>query len=188
MTLRFRLGLALLTSLAVSLIAPSALANQTPHVTVPRGWPKKLVIPSIGVNANVESSSLSGGDSLHAPYKVSEVAWYNRGPRPGEMGRSTIFGHLDSTCCPAVFYHLRSLKPGDKIEVFYKTGKPVTFRVMWEGSYLDQDIPVKFLFGSTYEHGLNLMTCAGDFHFDGSGYDHKLVVYARLLLPNGKLG
>jgi hypothetical protein len=32
------------------------------------------------------------------------------------------------------------------------------------------------------------MTCAGAFHLDGTGYDHKLIVYARLVLPNGKLG
>jgi hypothetical protein len=31
------------------------------------------------------------------------------------------------------------------------------------------------------------MTCAGVFH-KGKGYDRKFVVYARLVLPNGKLG
>jgi hypothetical protein len=44
------------------------------------------------------------------------------------------------------------------------------------------------MFGRTHERGLVLVTCAGVFHRDGTGYDHKLIVYARLVLPNGTLG
>jgi hypothetical protein len=64
----------------------------------------------------------------------------------------------------------------------------LNFRVQWSVSYPNNHLPTKFLFGSTRERGVDLMTCAGLWHLDGTGYDHKLVVYARLILPNGKLG
>lgn len=159
-----------------------------PTISVPAGWPKVLTIPRFGVRAAVESLKFSTTTDVKAPYKWGDVAWYDRGPRPGERGRATIFGHLDSTCCPAVFWQLHSLRAGDVVQVAYKSGKALNFRVLWQGTYLNAKMPVKFMFGRTNEHGLTLITCAGIFHRDGTGYDHKLLVYARLILPSGKLG
>jgi sortase (surface protein transpeptidase) len=175
-------------------VVPSAQAavKPSPHktvaVTAPPGWPKILSIPRFGVRAAVESLKFNTISDVKAPYKWADVAWYNRGPRPGDRGRATIFGHLDSVCCPAVFWQLHLLHAGDIVQVAYKTGKLEKFRVMWQGTYLNAHMPVKFMFGRTKEHGLTLITCAGVFHRDGTGYDHKLVVYTRLILPSGKLG
>jgi hypothetical protein len=44
------------------------------------------------------------------------------------------------------------------------------------------------MFGRNRQRGLVLITCSGVFHYDGTGYDHKLLVYARLILPSGQLG
>jgi hypothetical protein len=43
---------------------------------------------------------------------------------------------------------------------------------------------MKFLYGRANDRGLALMTCGGVFHRDGTGYDHKLLVYASLVLPH----
>lgn len=164
-----------------------AAVHAVKPIRVPAGWPKVLSIPRFGVRAPVEALKFNTTSDVHAPYKWGDVAWYNRGPRPGEGGRATIFGHLDSTCCPAVFWQLHSLRSGDVVQVNYKTGKLLKFRVMWQGTYTNAHMPLKFMFGRSREHGLTLITCAGIFHRDGTGYDHKLVVYTRLLLPSGKL-
>jgi hypothetical protein len=37
------------------------------------------------------------------------------------------------------------------------------------------------MYGPTTDHGLMLVTCAGIFHRDGTGYDHRLMVYATLV-------
>jgi Sortase domain len=158
------------------------------HVAVPAGWPRFVMIPKLHVKAPVESLDLSKATPLHAPYRWGDVAWYSRGPRPGALGRASVYGHLDSTCCPAVFWHLKDLKPGDIAQVQYKTGNPLKFKVLWKQNYANNKLPMKFMFGPSREHGLVLITCSGVFHTDGTGYDHKLVVYARLLLPNGQLG
>lgn len=155
---------------------------------VPAGWPKSLSIPRIHVAAPVESLALNRSADQKAPYRWGDVAWYDRGPRPGDAGRATIYGHLDSTCCPAVFYEIRLLKPGDVVKVAYKGNRSILFRVMWQHTYLNRDVPVNFMFQNVRERGLLLVTCTGIFHYDGTGYDHKLIVYARLILPSGQLG
>jgi sortase (surface protein transpeptidase) len=163
-------------------------AHHAMKITVPNGWPRFVEIPKLKVKAPVESLDLSKHVPQKAPYRWGDVAWYNRGPKPGQVGHAAIFGHVDSTCCPAVFWELKTLKPGDITEVQYKSGAPVKFKVMWSHSYANAKMPTKFLFGQSTQRAVVLVTCAGIFHTNGTGYDQKLVVYARMILPNGKLG
>jgi hypothetical protein len=155
---------------------------------VPSGWPVTLVIPKMGISAHIENVNLELKNNLHAPWKWNEVAWNWIGPRPGEGGHATIFGHLDSYCCPAIFWHLKYLIAGDQLTVVYPHNQSVRFRVMWQHDYANATIPYQWMYSTRGQRGLILATCSGDFHTDGSGYDHKLVVFARMILPNGKLG
>jgi Sortase domain len=169
----------------------AANSPQKPHgpaVQVPQGWPQELLIPKLGVKANIEQLSFFNPSDEHAPYRWEDVAWYDLGPKPGHPGRSVIFGHLDSYCCPAVFWHLDQLQYGDVVQVQYKTGPPLTFRVIWTHQYLNNELPLKNMYGFSSQRSLALATCAGIFHRDGTGYDHKVVVFTRLVLPNGQLG
>jgi hypothetical protein len=179
----------ILVTLAL-LSAPGRVSAQPITVKyVPTGWPVRLMIPKLQVAAHVEYVNMIGGkNALHAPFRWDDVAWHFLGPRPGEPGHAAIFGHLDSTCCPAVFYRLKDLKTGDTIEVDYPNSRIVRFRVMWSHDYANSALPKAWLFAMKGQRGLVLGTCAGDFHRDGTGYDHKLVVYSRLILPNGQLG
>lgn len=160
----------------------------TPIIQLPAGWPTALIIPKLAVRANIESLTLMNPSDLHAPYKWEDVAWYDLGPKPGALGHSVIFGHLDSYCCPAVFYHLDALAPGDRFQVQYRSGQTVTFQVVWNHTYLDNALPTGIMYGHARQRTLALATCTGIFHRDGTGYDHRIVVYARLVLPNGQLG
>ena len=72
------------------------------------------------INATVEDLELNKPTASSAPYKWSDVGWYDRGPRPGAIGHAVIYGHLDSLCCPAVFYRLKDLHPGDVVRIDYK--------------------------------------------------------------------
>jgi sortase A len=150
-------------------------------VTTPPGWPHMVIIDRLGITAKIEPTAMASAEDVDAPHNLNEVAWYSRGHRPGDRGRAQIFGHLDSTCCPALFYHLRDLKAGDFVHVTYRSGKPLTFRVQWQATYPTTHMPLSFMYGSTTDHGLILVTCAGIFHRDGTGYDHRLVVYATLV-------
>jgi sortase A len=187
--------LALLLTLAVLLAcgAPASHAagtpvSKAPVIQLPAGWPTALIIPKLNVRANIESLTLLNPSDVHAPYKWEDVAWYDLGAKPGALGRSVIFGHLDSYCCPAVFWHLGDLVPGDQFEVQYRSGQTVTFQVVWNHTYLDNALPMSNLYGHAKQRSLALATCTGTFHRDGTGYDHRIVVFSRLVLPDGQLG
>ncbi len=168
----------------------STLRAATPIATrmqiVPPGWPRVVSIPRLGIRTAVESVSMTHPTDTEAPYKWGDVAWYSQGPRPGDMGRAQIYGHLDSYCCPAVFWHLKDLVRGDGITVQYADGQSLTFKVRWNREYSDSGMPTGFMDAATKERGLFLITCAGVFHRDGTGYDHRQIVYATLTtLPGG---
>lgn len=176
-----RPGALLISALAALLLYPSAFAAPPKPIHAPPGWPQIVVVPRLSVSAKIEPVAMTKPADSEAPHRMDEVAWYSRGHRPGDRGRAEIFGHLDSTCCPAIFYHLRSMQRGDLVQVRYKTGKPLTFRVRWQATYLRTRLPLSFMYGPTTDHGLMLVTCAGLFHRDGTGYDHRLMVYATLV-------
>lgn len=165
---------------------PARAGNQT--VQLPPGWPRTLTIPRMGVSAPVEDISLQTKNDYEAPHRWGDVAWYDLGYRPGEQGHAVIFGHLDSYCCPAVFYRLHSLQKGDRLFITYPNGQRLQFEVQWQHMYSDTRLPLNEIFGPSATRGLFLITCAGDFHRDGSGYDHRLAVFARMVLPDGRLG
>lgn len=173
----------LLLSIATSLSTPGASAARPaprPVQVLPPGAPRVLSISSIGVQASVEAVALKKPADMKAPYKWGDVAWYSRGPRPGDTGRAQIYGHLDSLCCPAVFWKLKDLTAGDRVSVQYGNGQSVTFKVRWNRVYPDGALPKRFMYARTTERGLLLITCTGVFHRDGTGYDHRQVVYATL--------
>lgn len=173
-----RLGALLVPTLIGLFLCSGASAARPKPFATPPGWPQVVVVSRLSVVAKIEPVAMTNAADSEAPHLMNDVAWYSRGHRPGERGRAEIFGHLDSTCCPAIFYLLRTMKSGDLVQVRYKTGKPLTFRVRWQATYPRTRLPLSFMYGPTTDRGLMLVTCAGVFHRDGTGYDHRLIVYA----------
>jgi hypothetical protein len=59
---------------------------------------------------------------------------------------------------------------------------------MWLHEYLKAAVPYSWIFGQSKQRGVVLITCSGVFHgLNTGGYDHRILVYARLLLPTGRL-
>lgn len=141
-------------------------------------YPNRLLIPTLGINASVESIALSNVHQQEAPYSWWDVAWFSRGPLPGAPGVAFMFGHLDSTTGIAVFWYLHNLVPGDRITVTYHRHRPVIFEVIDSQVYWDAQVPMSFLLSPNRYHLLAIMTCAGIFH-PGPGYDHRLIVLAK---------
>lgn len=146
--------------------------------------PARLSIPSIGVDANVQSVGLSwkGDGKMGIPTNLTDVAWYNEGPRPGMPGIAVINGHVDGKGVPeAVFYNLDKLKPGDEVSVVDKKGTVLQFRVVGSKTY-DYDAPTGDIFtGDSAKTLLNLITCSGDWDKEKKTYRQRTVVTAQLL-------
>lgn len=148
------------------------------------GKPVRLIIPAIGVDAHIQSVGLSWHDdgTMGVPTNFTDVAWYNKGPLPGEPGSAVIDGHLDGRDTPkAVFYDLGKLKAGDLVEVVDARGTTLRFRVVGTKTY-DYNAPTTDVFaGDPSKMRLNLITCAGDWMKAQKIYTQRIVVFTELV-------
>lgn len=142
--------------------------------------PVRLLIPSIGLNAPVETVGVAPNGDLAVPTANpwEDAGWYGLGPRPGERGSAVIDGHLDRPGgYPAVFWRLRYLHAGDAVIVIDVNGKTHRFHVTETAYYSPQAAPIQEIFGNQSGTYLNLITCAGDWIPNQHQTTLRLVVY-----------
>src|SRR6266496_307213 len=180
-----RLFLTVLTAIVALALSVAGLSLAPPTASpVPPPLPfVRLLIPSIGVNASIESVGVRPDGTMETPAQRpwNDVGWYNSGPRPGERGSAVIAGHLDRPGGnPAVFWHLRDLHIGDSVLVVGASGKALRFQVTRIIFFQPQDAPAQDVFGNTAGSFLNLTTCAGDWIPTQHQTALRLVVYTSL--------
>ena len=144
-------------------------------VAVP-GEPTRIRIKTIGLDSPLETLHVVDG-ALQPPKRFDRAGWYADGTAPGDTGPAVIAGHVDSTAGPAVFYRLRELVPGDKVEV-QRGGSVVTFTVTRTAWYPKNAFPTDAVYGPTPDRQLRLITCGGVFDHALRSYKDNLVVYA----------
>jgi LPXTG-site transpeptidase (sortase) family protein len=144
--------------------------------------PAQLVIPSIGVAAQVQTVGLADGGEMGVPDNFTDVGWYQYGPRPGMAGSAVIAGHLNGKGVPeAVFFDLGGLDIGDRVNIIAQDGSTLTFEVVQMRTYT-HDAPTEEVFVSTDGKArLNLITCAGDWMQNEKLYDKRTVVFTELV-------
>lgn len=147
---------------------------QSPELT---GVPTRLKVKAIGLNTSLEALRLGDNGELIPPKNFAKAGWYAEGTRPGDVGPAVIAGHVDSRRGPAVFYKLRELEAGDRIEVT-RGGKTVRFRVVSTAWYPKTSFPTIEVYGPTPDRQLRLITCGGVFDHSLRSYKDNLVVYA----------
>jgi hypothetical protein len=140
--------------------------------------PRRIQIPAIGVSAPVIALGLNHDGTLQTPTQWQETGWYKPGPEPGERGAAVVTGHVDSTTGPAVFYRLRSLRPGDLIRIVRSDGTTVRFRVQRLERWPKSDFPARRVYGPTTGAVLRLVTCSGNFDSSTGHYVDNTIVYA----------
>jgi hypothetical protein len=164
--------------------------------------PIELRIPSLRISAPVLAVGLNPKDAMDTPTGSAndgvwrKVFWYRGGGIPGDATTATIAGHVDDVLGrPAIFAHLKDLRPGDLIVVHdLKTDVDVEFRVVGTVTYtlkqtLDHAV-LSQIYGSGPADGqgpqpssdglahLTLATCAGNWVNGWGTFDQRLAVYA----------
>lgn len=122
--------------------------------------PVRLVIPRIGLDASIESRGLDSQNNLDTAADFEHVAWYDRGPAPGQPGNALINGHVNWWTGDAVFTHLKSIGIGDEVRVYRSDGTALTFRVSGR-QIVDASARVAWLFAPSRSATVTLITCAG---------------------------
>jgi hypothetical protein len=141
------------------------------------GVPTRLKVKAIGVDTALETLRLGDDGELTPPEDFGRAGWYADGTRPGDVGPAVIAGHVDSKRGPAVFYRLRELEAGDRIDVV-RGGRTVRFTVTSTAWYPKKRFPTDRVYGPTPDRQLRLITCGGVFDRSLRSYRDNLVVYA----------
>ena len=141
--------------------------------------PLRVRIPGIGVDAPIIDLGLNSDGTLEVPSNFDDAGWYTGRSIPGEVGTSVVVGHVDSTKGPAVFYRLRELDVGDRIQIDRSDGSVAWFEVT-DTVVVDKDeFPTDAVYNATDEPTLRLITCGGSFDRDARSYLSNVIVYAE---------
>lgn len=159
----------------------AALPKVTPAA---RSLPVTLSIPAIGLNVPLSQLGLNPNGTVEVPTDFQEPGWYRFGPSPGQLGSAVILGHVDSYLGPAVFFKLRTMRPGDQVEVALADGVTTHFVVRQVAIYPKTQFPTVLVYGSHGYSGLQLVTCGGVFDTQTRSYLSNVVVYTSLVAAN----
>lgn len=142
--------------------------------------PVSVSIPSIGVDgAEVVEVGLDDNRAVDIPDDVSQVGWYNRGPRPGEDGNAFMTSHVDSrTQGRGVLFDLRRSEPGDLIAVTHEDGSVTEWEVVFRERIVKGSYPMDRVFRFEGPPGLVIDTCGGPFDPNTGSYENIDIVYA----------
>jgi hypothetical protein len=175
--------------------APARWAARPSPVPVPSGraaapvWlatvqqiarPVWLTIPAIGVRTRLVDLGLNRNGTLQVPASTTVAGWFTGSPRPGAVGSAVIAGHVDSRTGPAVFFWLRTMRPGERIYVGRADGTLAVFTVTSVRMYPKDNFPTAAVYGPVPDAELRLITCGGIFDEALGSYLSNVVVYARL--------
>jgi LPXTG-site transpeptidase (sortase) family protein len=138
----------------------------------------RLKIPKIKVDTLVESVGVIANGEMALPRGSNNVAWFNLGPRPGEIGSAVIDGHYGvwQNGESAVFNDLTKLEIGDEILIEDGNGSTTVFIVRGFKSLDDKEDATSIFNSSDGKAHLNLITCSGDFDKISKSYPSRLVI------------
>jgi hypothetical protein len=164
--------------------APAAVSTPT---TVPadgpvaRSTPVELDIPAIGVSVSLSQLGLNLDGTVQVPTDFQQPGWFDPGPSPGQNGSAVILGHVDSYQGPAIFFQLRTLVPGDEVDVTLADGVVAHFAVSTVAMYSKDQFPDQQVYGPHGYSALQLITCGGTFDNATGSYLSNVVAYTSLV-------
>lgn len=164
--------------------APDRLPAQVPvaarpgPATIPVADPVEVRIPRIGVVSTLVRLGVDGLGVLQPPATADVAGWYAGGVAPGDPGPAVIAGHVDSRAGPGVFFDLRDMGPGDRIEVVDATGRSRAFTVQFLEQTGKERFPTEQVYGPTPVPELRLITCGGEFQEQARSYRDNIIVHA----------
>lgn len=140
--------------------------------------PVRLKIPSLNLDATVEQVGVLSNGLMDIPKNANDVAWFEPGIRPGEIGSAVIVGHYGwkNKNKPA-FDDIHKLQKGDKIYVEDEKGVVITFVVRETRSYDPKANAMEVFISNDGKSHLNLITCEGVWSNILKGYPKRLVVF-----------
>ncbi len=144
--------------------------------------PTTLKIESITVAAPIYPVGLTPEGDMDITEDPMQTAWYEPGPKPGEVGSAVIAGHYGwKNGVPSLFNELNTLKPGAEIKIVAEDDKELTFAVTHIENYSYKDDATEVFRSNDGKAHLNLITCQGEWNKGLSTYSERYVVFTELV-------
>lgn len=161
-------------------VAPDPPARRAADAP-PVADPVAVRIPAADVTAHdIKALDVLDDGTLEVPSDPQRVGWWRAGPEPGERGAAVVVGHVDSRDGPGVFFRLRHVTAGDRVDVDRADGTTATFRVVRVEQHAKDRFPTSAVYGATTEPTLRLVTCGGAFDRATGHYVDNIIVFAQL--------
>lgn len=142
------------------------------------GLPTRLKIPSISLDVSVEHVGINSIGEMDTPKLIENVAWFELGVLPGEIGSAVIDGHYGwKNNKLGAFDSLSRVKIGEIVSIENDKGDIVTFLVRDIKKYDPKaDASLVFTSNDGKSH-LNLITCIGIWNQTENSYSERLVIF-----------
>jgi sortase (surface protein transpeptidase) len=144
--------------------------------------PVRIEIPVLHVSAPVTPLGLGADGTVQVPPLANHnlAGWYDRSVTPGQDGSSIILGHVDSATGISVFFYIKTLRPGNEIEIVRADGSTAVFTVDGAQKVTKATFPTSAVYGNVGYPSVRLITCGGPFDAATGQYLDNIVVYAHL--------
>jgi sortase (surface protein transpeptidase) len=142
--------------------------------------PRKIVIPSIGVDGCIQKVGVDQHNAIAVPTNIHLAGWYAKSVLPGEIGLSIIDGHVLGRYNDAIFARLKDLKINDTIRIESGDSSQKEFTVLSVDSYAVEETMEQAYQPFDGDRRLVLITCDGVFDPADDSYDRRIVVRATL--------
>ncbi|HEY0717210.1 MAG TPA: class F sortase [Streptosporangiaceae bacterium] len=175
---------------AGALVIPANIGTAAPTPAAPpaaaplaASVPTRIEIPSLGVSAPMMTLGLGDNGAVQVPPLENHnlAGWYQGSVTPGERGTSVILGHVDSYTGESVFFGLKTLRAGNRVEVVRADGSTAVFAVDGAQKVVKSTFPAQTIYANTTYPSLRLITCGGPFDKADGQYLDNIVVYAHLI-------
>jgi hypothetical protein len=154
---------------------PSAAA--VAQYTVNSAFPRFLKIPKLSVDARV----MQAGAALTAPDNAYDTAWYTGSAEPGQTGATLIDGDVSDWTTAGVFYSLKTLVPGDSLQIERGDGVILNYQVVKIQSFPAGSLNLQTVLASVTPGtpGLNIMTTPPNAVKGTDLFNEQMVVFAK---------
>jgi sortase (surface protein transpeptidase) len=166
----------------VGTTVPSPGDISTVAHALPPSTPVSIEIPALRVKAPVMLLRQNNDSTVQVPPLGDHnlAGWYVGSATPGAVGSSVILGHVDNYAGPSVFFSIKELRRGDRVDVVRANGSVAQFAVDGVQKVAKAQFPTSDVYGNTAYPSLRLVTCGGPFDAASGQYVDNIVVYAHL--------
>ncbi|HEY3469685.1 MAG TPA: class F sortase [Amycolatopsis sp.] len=164
---------------------PVAVDPRPAVAALPKSEPVSIDIPKIDARSSLVPLGLNPDNTIQVPPVTTplQAGWYTYAPTPGEVGPAIVLGHVDGNHQKGIFFRLKELAPGDRVEIARKDGTTASFEVTKVHQVPKETFENEGVYDDTAGPELRLITCGGVFDRTAHNYVDNIVVYAKLVSP-----